>query len=268
MKLTQTDFEKLVADVEKEFDLFLAKAESEAKPEANLAEQSDEEDKEEKSDEQEDHAKEASAEADDKEKEEKKDHEDKHQEDEHHDYDDEDVEEMHKMYSTMAKAELKLHKEAVEKCWMNKCGEMEVAKSEKRNKEDSLKKSEDANSLKKADESAALIKSELDAKTKELEGIKEENEKLKKNLEEVVSAMNGFFAKKGPTRKAVTSIEYVKKSESEDKAPQKSLTKSEITAILNKKAADPSLSKADREAINKYYLKGESLEVVKHLLTQ
>lgn len=244
MKMTQADFEKLVADVEKEFDLFLAKAESEAKPEATLAKSEDESDKEE-SEEKEKHAKDASAKAED-EKEEKDD-------EDSHDYDDEDVEEMHKMYASMGKAELGLHKAATEKCWMEKCGDMSVMKSEK---------SENAEPLKKAEEAIVLVKSELEAKVKE-------NEELKKNMEELVSAMNSFFAKKGPTRKAVTSIEYVKKSEVENAKPEpKNLTKSEVTAILNKKAADPTLSKADREAINNYYLKGGSLETVKHLLTQ
>jgi hypothetical protein len=243
MKMTQADFEKLVADVEKEFDLFLAKAESEAKPEATLAKSEDESDKKE-SEEKEEHAKTASAKAEDEKEE--KDDEDKH------DYDDEDVEEMHKMYSSMGKAELGLHKSAMEKCWMEKCGDMSVMKSEK---------SENAEPLKKAEE-AALFKSELEAKTKE-------NEELKKHMEELVSAMNNFFAKKGPTRKAITSIEYVKKSEIENAKPEpKNLTKSEVTAILNKKAADPTLSKADREAINNYYLKGGNLETVKHLLAQ
>jgi hypothetical protein len=140
----------------------------------------------------------------------------------------------------------------MEKCWMEKCGDMSVMKSEK---------SENAEPLKKAEE-AALFKSELEAKTKE-------NEELKKHMEELVSAMNNFFAKKGPTRKAITSIEYVKKSEIENAKPEpKNLTKSEVTAILNKKAADPTLSKADREAINNYYLKGGNLETVKHLLAQ
>lgn len=179
---------------------------------------------------------------------------------------------MHKMYASMGKSELELHKTAMEKCWMQKCGEMQVAKSEEQPKEaikeEKLEKSEENEVIKKAQEEATLAKSELETKSKELEGAKKENEDLKKNVEELVAALNDFMTKKGPTRKAITSIEYVKKSEVEDKKAEKELTKSEITAILTRKAADPSLSKTDREAINKYYLKGASLEVVKHLLTQ
>ncbi len=261
MKMTQADFEKLITDVEKEFDLFLAKAESEAKPEESMAKSEDkaedkpEEKKEESKEEAKEEAKEDSAKADDKE-EEKKDDEDKH------DYDEEDMEEMHKMYSSMSKGELKAHREAVEKSWMHKCGDMQVAKSEQ-HEEEQLKKSEE---VQKVEQEIALTKSELEAKTKELEGAKKENEDLKKSVEELVGALNGFVTKKGPTRKAVTSVEYIKKSETEE-APKKELNKSEITAILKKKAADPSLSKSDREAINQYYLKGASLDTVKHLLT-
>lgn len=251
MKLTQADFEKLVADVEKEMDIVLAKAESEAKPEESLAKSED------KADEKKE-AKDDAAKADDKKDEDK------------HDYDDADMEEMHKMYASMGKSERAIHHDAIKKC-MEKCGEMMVAKSEEQPKEEPLKKSEDAEVLKKAEETAALMKSELDAKTKELEGAKKENDGLKKNVDELIAALNGFLTKKGPQRKAITSIEYVKKSEVEDKKPEvktESLSKNEITAILTKKASDPSLSKKDREAIDKYYLKGASLEVVKHLLTQ
>jgi hypothetical protein len=258
MKLTQADFEKLVSDVEKEFDLFLAKAESEAKPEESLAKVDT---SKEKAEVKKAEAKEESAEADDK-KEDKKDDEDKH------DYDDSDIEEMQKMYASMGKAERELHKSAIEKC-----GEVSITKSEQPKEEPLNTKSNDSEVLKKAEDAekaAALAKSELEAKAKELETTKEENEKLKKHVEELVSAVNGYFTKKGPTRKAITSIETVKKSEVEDKKPsEKSLTKSEITKILNEKASDPSLSKADREAINKYYFNGgKNVEVVKHLLTQ
>ena len=168
---------------------------------------------------------------------------------------------MHKMYSSMGKGELGLHKSAAEKCWMQKCGEMQVAKSEGA-KEQPLRKSEDAEVLKKAEEAvkaAELAKSELEAKTKE-------NGELKKNIEELTLALNNFLSKKGPTRKAITSIEYIKKSD-ESTAETKELTKSEVNAILFKKASDASLSKTDREAINKYY-RGAGLKVVKHLLTQ
>ena len=242
MKLTQADFEKLITDVEKEFDSFLAKAESEAGPEESLA----------KSD-KEDEAKEDSEKAEDK-KEDKKD-------DDKHDYDDQDQEELHKMYASMGKAERELHKSAIEKC-----GDMSVAKSEQI-KEEKLGQSEET--VVPAVDETALIKSELEAKAKELDGVKKTNEDLKKNVEELVGALNGFLTKKGPTRKAITSIEYIKKNEIEGKAEDKVLTKSEITTVLNKKASDPSLSKADREAINQYYSKGQqSLEVVKHLLQQ
>lgn len=236
MKLTQESYEKLIADVEKEFSSFLAKAESEAQAEP-LAKAEDAEDKKE-------------AKADDK----KESHDD-----DKHDYDDEDMEEMHKMYTSMSKGELKAHKDTMDKAWMSKCGEM--------TKSEPIAKSENTEStepLKKAEDEASLAKAELEAKTKELETVKKDNEGLKKNVDELVAALNGFLTRKGPVRKAVTSIEYVKKSE--EGADSKNLSKSEITSLLSKKARDPSLSKADREAINNYYCKEASLETVKHLL--
>ena len=40
------------------------------------------------------------------------------------------------------------------------------------------------------------------------------------------------------------------------------MTKTEITAILAKKASDPTLSKSDREAINAFYWNGADLTVL------
>jgi hypothetical protein len=214
MKLTQDEVLKLLDQAEKEFSAFLAKAESEAKPAESMAKSEESEDKKE---DKKDEAKEESAPAEDK-KEEAKD-EDKKEDEDKHDYDNEDMEEMHKMYHAMGKAELGIHKAAMEKCWMQKCGDMQVAKSEE-TQEESLAKSEAEEAIKKAEQDAVLVKSELEAKTKELENKNQEVETLKKSVEELVSAIGSYVTKKGPTRKAITSIEYVKKSEAEEKQPE------------------------------------------------
>jgi len=189
------------------------------------------------------------------------------------DYDDSDVEEMHKMYSGMGKAELGIHKSSLEKAWVAKCGDMSVQKSETAAAAP-LAKSEDAEKLSKAEEAANLAKAELADKTAKLEAATKEAEVLKKNITDLTAALSDFVSKKGPQRKAVTDIskiEVIKKSDSEI-APSKpdvsTLSKSEVTSRLNKKACEPSLSKADREAINKYCLvPGTSLDTVKHLLS-
>jgi hypothetical protein len=258
---THEDYVKMVDEAERELSALLAKAESSEAAGEPLAKSEDADKKDDKKAD----AKEEPAKAED----EKKDDE-KKDDDESHDYDDEDQEEMHKMYHSMSKGELKLHKDSVDKCWMGKCGEMSVAKSEEKPTEVSLAKSEDAEALKKSEEAASLLKNELDAAKGKLDESAKENAELKKSIGELTAALDGFLKGKGPVRKAITSIEIVKKSEIEsgNKPEAKELTKSEIKAKLTQKASDPSLSKSDRVAINKYCMvEGTSLDTVKHLLS-
>jgi len=219
---THEDYVKMVDEAERELSALLAKAESSAAAGEPLAKSEDSEKKEDKKAD----AKEEPAKAD----EEKEEHED----DEAHDYDDEDEEEMHKMYHSMSKGELKLHKDSIDKCWMGKCGEMTVAKSEEKPAEATLAKSEDAEALKKAEEATSLLKSELESAKGKLEEAAKENTELKKSIGELTAALDGFLKGKGPVRKAITSIEIVKKSENDhgSKPEAKELTKNEIKAKL------------------------------------
>lgn len=241
MSITQKEYDKLIADVETQFGLFLAKSESEVS-ETLVKNEESQEAKEESKDE-------PKAEEKKDESEEKKDDAEK-KDDDHCDYDDEDMEEMHKMYGTMSKGELKAHKDSIDKCWMAKCGEMtQMAKSEQTVSVEI--KTEEKN------ESEELLKTEVTT-------LKKENEDLKKNVEGLVLAMNQFLAQKQPARKAVTDISFISKSEEVDST--KTLSKSEITKILVKKASDPQLSKSDRELINSYYNQTASVEQIRHLL--
>lgn len=257
---SKEEFQAMVAELESEFmnlmkseqesAQLLAKSEEEAKKEEEKKEEdkseSKEEDKAEKSEEK--------SESKD---EEKKDDE-KKDDDESHGYDDEDLEEMHKMYDSMSKGELKAHKNSIEKCWMSKCGEMtQMAKSEETKVET---KTKEVKVETKESETETLLKSEI-------ESVKKENEDLKKNLESLVAAMNTFMTKKAPVRKAITDIEFIKKSE-EGQNEVKPMTKSEIDTILSKKVVDPSLTRADREAINQFYLTNAGVEKIAHLLKQ
>jgi hypothetical protein len=251
--MTTQQYEKIIADVEKEFSLFLAKAENTSatltksdEASESASEEKKEEDKEEPK--AEEHKEEsASEEKKEEDKEEPKAEEDKKDEDSH-DYSDEDVEEMHKMYGSMSKGELGLHKAATEKCWMAKCGEMtQMGKSEK----DTI--------VSVSKEDSSLIKSKV-------ETLEKENEELKKNVESLVNAMAKFVNnKKAPARKAITEIGFLNKSE-EETAQEKTLSKSEITTILSRKAQEPTLSKSDREAIDKYYFGVGGIESIRHLL--
>lgn len=250
--MTTEQYEKIIADVEKEFSLFLAKAENTSVKSLTKAEESSESASEEKKEEEKEEpkAEEKKDESDSEEKKEEDKEEPKAEEkkdDEHHGYDDGDVEEMHKMYHSMSKAELGLHKDSIEKCWMAKCGEMkQMDKSEK-----------DTIVISSSD---SLIKSKV-------ETLEKENEELKKNVESLVNAMTKFVSnKKAPARKAITEIGFLNKSEEETVKEEKTLSKAEITTILSRKAQEPTLSKSDREAIDKYYFGNAGIETIRHLL--
>lgn len=294
MQFNDKELTKLIEDVEKEFNAHLAKAEENFKlaksEEANSAApkvdepvtetkveeqplvKAEEEKKEEKKEDKPEEKKEESAEkpaeeaaakpAEDKQEapkedapkaEEKPAEEAKCGED-GCDYDEEDFEHMHKMYASMSKGELKAHHDAVRKALdsqgMAKCGEME---------------------MKKAEETVEVKAEAVQPETKEVELLKSEletqkakAEELKKNLDAVSEFLSKLVKKTAPAGKAITSLDVITKSE--DIKEEKELTKSEITSILAKKAADPSLSKSDREAINAYYLNGASINSISHLL--
>jgi hypothetical protein len=282
---TETQLSQLIADVEKEFTAHLAKAEEEFKttqllksegvadsvePIAKAEEEKEEErEKPEAKESKEESKKEAApeekekpkAEAEEQEAEAKdeseKDEEkpESHEAGEHCDYDDEDMEHMHKMYASMSKGELKAHHDAVRKaldgCGMEKCGDMEMAKSEE------IKAATEVVLVEKNEE-FQLIKTELETQ-------KEKAESLQKSLDAVSAFLTKLVEKRvAPQGKAITSLEIITKSETVQE--EKSLTKSEIDGVLTKKASDPSLAKSDRELINAYYLNGGSLTSISHLL--
>lgn len=174
--------------------------------------------------------------------------------DESHGYDDEDMQHMQKMYMSMSKAELKVHHDAVRSALdsqgMQKCGDMGMAKSE----------TATSIEVKVPDLTAeiTLVKSELDAE-------KARTADLQKKVDLATEFMAALAVKKSaPQGKAITSLEIIAKSD--ETKDEKTFTKSEVTSTLNKKSADPSLSKADRDAINDYYLGSKNIKVVRHLL--
>lgn len=185
-------------------------------------------------------------------------------------YDAEDIAHMDQMYMSMSKAELLAHHDSCVRALdaigaehthaapaaqapaaapaapeapaaapgeIDKCGDMTMSKSE--NAEFELAKSE-----------AAAAKAQV--------------EELKKNLAGVQDFLTQLV-KKVPQGKAITNYEQVTKSESVGNE-EKTLSKSEITSILMKKAADPTLSKNDRDAINAFYLNQANLNTISHLL--
>jgi len=101
-----------------------------------------------------------------------------------------------------------------------------------------------------------LLKSEVEAQ-------KAKNDELKKSLDAVTEFIGKLSKKIAPPAKAITSLDVIAKSEG---AGSQELSKSEVTAILAKKAQDPNLKKSDRDAINAFYLNSASIESVSHLL--
>jgi len=183
-------------------------------------------------------------------------------------YDAEDIAQMDAMYMSMSKAELLAHHDSCVRALdaqgaehthaapaqpaapaapaaeaqapaaeIDKCGDMSMSKSEP-NAELELAKSEAAAANAKAEE-------------------------LQKNLAGIQEFLTQLV-KKVPQGKAITSLEQVAKSEVS--GDEKQLSKSEITEKLMKKAADPSLSKTDRDAINAFYLNQANFNTINHLL--
>jgi hypothetical protein len=253
-KLSQAEYMKIIEQIEEGFVAELAKFESEVAPTLAKSESEDEKSEEDKGkDEPKKEESEAQAEARHSEESESKASEDSESDDDG--YSDEDREEMQKMYDSMSKAEHRSHLKAlkssmskcwksedIEKCWsdtgsMEKCGDIEIAKSETEAEAVSLSKAE-------------------------VESLKQENEELKKNLNTLVERLNSHFTSRAPKQKAITSLEFIAKSEE----PVAELSKSEVTAILTKKARTSSLSKSDRETINQYYGGVIGIEKIQHLL--
>lgn len=171
------------------------------------------------------------------------------------DYDDEDFNEMDNLYNSMTKNEAEAHYKSVKKALF---GEETVEKTE-----ETIEKSEEAVEETKTEE--VIAKSEFDA-------VKEENETLKKSIEGLTEALSTYLKGRAPKQKAITKMEYVKKSEEEvekeeEKEDFSKLTKSEISKRLTSKLRKGEITKSeDREKINEFYMDNKSIETIKHLL--
>lgn len=283
MQYTETQLNKLIEDVEKEFTTHLAKAEEDqkdltVKPESEVAsvetlakaeeEKKPEEKKDEAKEEQKPEAKDAKPaeaegekkpEAEAKPAEEAKPEDAPAHGDAGHDYDADDMAHLKKMYMSMSKSELLAHHDmAVEAL-------DEMAKGDISQEKPAMTKSEEIKPIEikteesKPNQEVELLKSELSASNAKFE-------ELKKNFDAVAAFLTKLVEKKtAPAAKAITSLDVIAKSEGAGEE-DKTLTKSEIDSALNKKSSDPSLKKSDRDAINAYYLSGASINSISHLL--
>lgn len=163
------------------------------------------------------------------------------------DYNDEDKAEVDKLYKSMSKQEAEIHYKSLKKALFGE----EIQKTE-----------EPIIDLKKVEEEK-LLKSEN-------ENLKKENDELKKTTDKLTVALNKFLTEKAPKQKAVTSIEYVKKTEEIVKEVEKvdvsKLKPEDITKKLSEKVRSGKLEKADRENILNFYDKKVSIDAIKHLL--
>lgn len=235
--LNKQDLQQMIEQLEKEFSMLLAKSEHK---EEKKEEEKEEEmvHKEEKVEHEEKVEQEEKVE---KEEEEKKEEEKKEEKEKDEPYTPEEIEELYRLYSALSDREREIHKEILEKC-----GEMKVVKSEQLKYEQ-------------------ILKSEL---KQEIEQLKKENAELKKSLNELVSRLLSAIQKNPPVRKTFSVLTKNEDSISgQDKTDIEKLSKSEIAEILKHKAASFTLSKSDREAINKYFITGQKdINLVKHLL--
>lgn len=175
-------------------------------------------------------------------------------------YDDEDIKEMNELYASMTKSEKEAHYSALKSVLFS---EEKVTAEEK---EEVVAKSEEQVEDSKEESDVSLLKAELEASNEKVE-------KLEKSLSDLVGLLhkNVKEGKKAPQQKAVTEIQYMKKSEDEavqekEDADISKLSKSEINAKLREKARSTELKKSDRERINAFVLENTSIDTIKDLL--
>lgn len=177
-------------------------------------------------------------------------------------------------------------KKKEEKEEMEKCGEMSAKKAEHAEGRAAEPMNEWRKKVKEdgehdEDDSAHALEQKAKAKQKqaaaEAHGVKkseqsliEENQELKKNLENLNELVNKLFSiKKAPEQKAITAANFIAKSEEVETEgfDVAEMSKGEVTAKL--KTLDfQSLTKSDRDAINNFYLKNGSVDKIKHLISK
>jgi hypothetical protein len=158
----------------------------------------------------------------------------------------ENYETIDELYASMSKSEIEAHYDSVKRVIFNE--EVE---------EETVQKSEEV-------EEVSMAKSEKNAYESQIEG-------LQKNLDQYNELLTKIFnKKKAPSQKAITSTNYIAKSEETEQESGidfSNMSKSEVTSKLN--SLDyAGLEKSDREAINEYCLNNASVDKVKHLIKE
>ena len=177
-------------------------------------------------------------------------------------YDQEDIQEMNELYASMSKSEKEAHYKAVKSVLFGESEESEedskIAKSEE-SSEEVVEAKED-----ESDDSVLAKHEEL---------VKE-NEELKKSVSKLVTLLTDKVkgGSAAPKQKAITEIQYMKKSEeetvetSEIETDISKLSKAEVTSRLRDKARTEELKKSDRDRINAYVFNENGIDKIKDLL--
>ncbi len=153
--------------------------------------------------------------------------------------------ELHQIYSSMQPDELERHYMVVRAILRDQYQKMEKSEQAKTEGNGDMKKDK---------------KSELKKKVAEQEKTINELKKSQKEMEDSFSgAIKAIELIAKPTRKAVVSdVQVLAKSEEVKADSFSGLSKAELTAKLNEKVKDPSLTKSQRQQINSFILsKGE-----------
>jgi len=252
MKYSEKEMASLISEVERQFADYLAKAEEKQGEKLEKSE-TIQDTQEEIVNETEETVEEQADESQELEKTE---------EPQEFDYNEEDFIMMDNTYRSMSKAEQEVHFQSLKKVIFGE----EVEKTE-----EVVEKTEEiTEKVEEVVEKTEEIKKEEDIlEKKEFDMLKQENLELKKNLEQITLAFTKYIEKTPPKRKAITKLEYIKKSEdlSEDQIDVANLSQVEISKKLSEKIKTGSLTKSDRDAINNYYLsETKSIDSIKHLL--
>lgn len=234
MQYSDKDLEALISEVETEFQAHFQKSEDSTEVEAQ---------------------------AEEKETQELAKNEDQVSEEDTLGYDEEDIKEMNELYAGMSKSEKEAHYKAIKSVLFTG------------SEEDS---NEDSNELAKSEDGSIESKESTDNDSEILaknEELVKENEELKKSVGKLVALLTEKV-KKGaaPKQKAITEIQYMKKSEEEvidetnNDVDVSTLSKAEITAKLREKSRSSDLKKSDRDRINAYMFDEIGIDKIKDLL--
>jgi hypothetical protein len=167
-------------------------------------------------------------------------------------------EELVQIYGSMQPEELERHFMVIQEVLKHHAGEAEDQQQPEQPEQPEQAAQPPQMPAEGEDQEQMAMKSSND---KEFAALKKTIEEQSKSIELLGKA---FEALTKPQRKAVTDIEYIKKSEAEETS-KSNLSKDEIRDLYTK--INPgTLSKSERSMVNNYFLNGENKSEVEHII--